>query len=758
VSAGAERDQSRLRQPGGAGEGEGLGSPPRSDGSWPCRGSEELRALDPHPGNTATSTATTPAAAKESSPPSAGHADRVRLLALSFLILFVELALIRWTAANNVYLASLTNFVLMASFLGIGIGFLRADSRWSLLPLTPVALVVLIGFVLAFPVIIGSLPIKHHHHLVHGATLLHGRRGLPFLPRWLSISVIFLLVAATMAGLGQEAARSFRRFRPLEAYRIDILGSLIGIAAFSLLSFLWLPPIAWGAIAVVVLGVLCWRRLPWWQIVPVVASLVLVLALLGKESAARTIYWSPYYKIHAVHLAGPLKVGHTHTYGVTSIAANNIPHQTAYPVSALRKLEPFYFFPYRHVDRARLDNVLIVGAGSGNDVAVALSEGARHIDAVEIDPVIQHLGALWHPDHPYQSRRVSVHINDGRAFVQNTSSRYDLVLFALPDSLTLVAGQGQLRLENYLFTLESVRRVKSILKPGGTFAMYNYYTPAILNRYASTLEAVFGRRPCEELGTPGLGVSIGRAQAVLTAGAGATRHCKTHWHGRRVPLATDDWPFPYLPSHAIPGFYLRVLAFMLIGSLALVWFAGGAPWRMVSYLDLFCMGAAFALLETKNVVQFALLFGTTWFVNSLVFAGVLLSIYLAVEVARHVRLPRPQLLYLALLASLVVAWLVPQESILTLTPILRFIAGTAVAFAPIFFANLVFAQRFSGVGSSTVAFGANLLGAMLGGAIEYAALITGYRFLLVIVAVLYGLAFLIGSARGVITSSNAPSR
>ena len=51
---------------------------------------------------------------------------RLRLFALSFLMLFVELALIRWTAANNVHLAYLTNFVLLGSFLGIGLGFLRA--------------------------------------------------------------------------------------------------------------------------------------------------------------------------------------------------------------------------------------------------------------------------------------------------------------------------------------------------------------------------------------------------------------------------------------------------------------------------------------------------------------------------------------------------------------------------------------------------------------------------------------------------------
>jgi hypothetical protein len=164
---------------------------------------------------------------------------------------------------------------------------------------------------------------------------------------------------------------------------------------------------------------------------------------------------------------------------------------------------------------------------------------------------------------------------------------------------------------------------------------------------------------------------------------------------------------------------------------------------MGRYLDLACMGGAFLLLETKNVVQFALLFGTTWFVNSLVFAGVLISVYLAVETARHAPLPPPPILYCLLLGALVVSWAVPQESLLNLSPAPRFLAAVAIAFAPIFLANLVFAQRFRDVGSSTVAFGANLLGAIVGGMLEYLSLETGYRFLLVVVAALYGLAFLL---------------
>ena len=186
---------------------------------------------------------------------------------------------------------------------------------------------------------------------------------------------------------------------------------------------------------------------------------------------------------------------------------------------------------------------------------------------------------------------------------------------------------------------------------------------------------------------------------------------------------------------------------MLVASLLLIRVAGGKFGQMVRYIDLFFMGAAFLLLETKNVVQFALLFGTTWFVNSLVFAGVLLSVYLAIEVARHVQLPEPRRLYPVLLLTLAVAWLVPQESLLALSTVPRFLAAVALAFAPIFMANLVFAQRFRESASATVAFAANLLGAIVGGMIEYVSLITGYRFLLIVVGALYALAFVLTPRR-----------
>jgi hypothetical protein len=205
--------------------------------------------------------------------------------------------------------------------------------------------------------------------------------------------------------------------------------------------------------------------------------------------------------------------------------------------------------------------------------------------------------------------------------------------------------------------------------------------------------------------------------------------------------ATDDHPFVYLRSRSIPGLYLAVLAFILVLSVVTVRVAGPPLRSMRPFLDLFFMGAAFLLLETKNVVQFALLFGTTWFVNALVFAGILVTVLAAIETARRVRVRRPSLLWLVLACSIGVAWLVPAQRLLGLAMVPRFLLATALAFAPVYVANLIFAERFRDVADSAVGFGANLLGAMVGGVLEYLSLLVGYRALLLVAAALYGLAF-----------------
>jgi spermidine synthase len=640
-----------------------------------------------------------------------------QLFMLSFLMLFVELALIRWSGALVVYLSYFSNFVLLGSFLGIGIGFLRARARVNLFPWAPVALALLIVFVRVFPV---EVIRTGTHILFFGYGKFHASGP----PTWVTLPVVFLAVAAVMAMIGEGVARTFIQFRPLDAYRLDIAGSIAGIAAFSLLSFLDAKPVVWALIVALVMLLLYGRRAGLLQ----VAAAVAVVLLLWSESLSSSDIWSPYYRITVIK-------GGDDGY---SINVNGIPHQNIIPA---RKLQKVYSQPYLDAPGNLLNNVLIVGAGTGDDVANALLKGARHIDAVEIDPQLYQVGKRLNPDHPYQDPRVSVHINDGRAFLEQTHTRYDMILFALPDSLTLVAGQSSLRLESYLFTLQAVQTAKAHLNPGdGLFAMYNYYrTPWLRDRLANTVQTAFGHAPCVD----NEGFSLSMISDTVNPSA---LHCGTTWHrpANVVPPATDDHPFVYLDGNSIPWLYRITLGLILLASILLVRPAAGPYRRMTGYLDLFFMGAAFMLLETKNIVQFALLFGTTWFVNALVIAGILVAVLAAVEVSRHVVVRRPALLYAALLAALIVAWAVPPGSLLSLSPLPRFIVAVIIAFAPIFLANMVFAQRFRNTGDSGTAFGANLLGAMLGGILEYLSLIIGYRWLLAVVALLYGLAFITG--------------
>jgi len=238
--------------------------------------------------------------------------------------------------------------------------------------------------------------------------------------------------------------------------------------------------------------------------------------------------------------------------------------------------------------------------------------------------------------------------------------------------------------------------------------------------------------------------AFGRLALLMASSSATALQCPATWQPASAttpPPATDDYPFLYLQTRTIPDFYLLTLALILGSALMLVWLSAGTLRPMGRYLDLVFMGAAFLLLETKNVVQFALLFGTTWFVNSLVFVGILLAVYLAIEVARRVDLGPSWRLYLALLVALAVAWLVQPELLLKLTVVPRFVVAIVIAFTPVFLANLVFARRFRDVAASNVAFAANLLGAMVGGVLEYASLLTGYRALLILIALLYAGAF-----------------
>ena len=253
----------------------------------------------------------------------------LRLVLLSSLMLFVELALIRWTGSNIVHLSYFSNFVLLGSFLGIGAGFLRGRARINLFPYAPVGLALLVGLVLIFPVQIDR----------SGSDLIYfGRFAASGLPVWITLPFIFVAVAGVMAMIAEGVARTFVEFEPLEAYRYDIAGSVLGIAAFSALAFTWAPPVVWGIVAAILFAILLRPSL---RILQAVALIGLVF-MLGRESLVPEWSWSPYYKVRTVVAGDPTRV---------QIDVNGIPHQTAVAVADRRGHAPEYFTPYRRARR-----------------------------------------------------------------------------------------------------------------------------------------------------------------------------------------------------------------------------------------------------------------------------------------------------------------------------------------------------------------------------------------------------------------------
>lgn len=675
---------------------------------------------------------------------------RARLLMASALMLFLELSLIRWSGAYVLHLSYFSNFVLLGSFLGIGLGFLRSSADRDPVPYySPMVLLGLIGFVSAYPVTVDR----------KGSTLIFftslNTTGPPI---WLTLPAVFLAVAAVMAGPGELVGACFAHLPRLEAYRYDLLGSLAGIAGFTGLAFLDAPPLVWFAIIGALFVVLLGRPGLSVSVTLVVALLVMLGYPLRHD---KDVFWSPYYQVKTINTSSP-------TDPSWDVQVNGIPHQRLTSAAAREREESWYLQPYLLAPRPPR-NVLIVGAGTGSDIGIALARHVQHVDAVEIDPTLLRFGRQHNPDHVYQDRRVTTHVNDGRAYLQSTHKKFDLILFALPDSLTLVSGASSLRLESYLFTLQAVQAARAHLAPGGAFAMYNYYRESwLVDRLAGTMERAFGHAPCvaEDPTAPN--------RAVILAGlAPADQSCGEHtWvrpPGTPAP-ATDDKPFLYLEHPRIPGLYVKTLGLILLAS-ALAVLAVlltrprtggesrlGAVRRMWSYRDLFLLGSAFLLLETKNVTGFALLFGTTWLVNAFVFAGVLLAVLAAVEVTRRRSTPPLPIMYGLLLSGLALAWAVPASWLLSLPVLGRAPLAIIVAFLPIFAANVIFAKRFAATEHPTIAFATNLLGSMLGGALEYLSLAFGYRSLLIIAALLYISAFLLMPAPAREAASRRPDR
>jgi hypothetical protein len=653
----------------------------------------------------------------------------VRLFLTSAALLFVELFLIRWIPANVAYVGFFKNFVLLASFLGIGLGILLGRRGGSLglapFPLLFFAVVKLVS-VAQLNVALSS----PDDIFIGPASLQHAADTNVLL-----LGLVVALVTAVMAALALPLGSLLRAMAPLRAYAIDIMGSLTGIALFAVLSALGTNPGWWALIVAVFAGLLgLGVGLNRWSALSATALLATIIV-----AGANTDTWSPYQRITLQ------RVGDEY-----AIAANGIPHQQ-FSSDATAPVGFFYEQVNRWFPGRTFNNVLVVGSGNGIDVSTALKRGDRHVDAVEIDPSILEFGRRLYPTHPYQDPRVTTSLDDGRAFLRKSSSRYDLIIFAQPDSLTLFSTANAIRLESFLFTKQAFASVRDHLTEDGVFVLYNFYwQPWLIDRLGNMLQTTFGQVPIVSYydavdghaavlaGGPGV-----RATAGLLPGDGDER---LDIADASMVLPSDDWPFLYLRKPEIAPYYL--MALLLILGAATISIAGAAkiarlPIRRFSP-HFFILGTAFMLLETRSIVAFGLLFGNTWLVNSLAFFAILTSVLAAIAVSNRLRLGRP-LLYLALAGSLAIAYLLPPDTLLLDPPALRYVVASTVAFAPVFLANLCFAYSFRDTQAADMAFASNLLGAVAGGALEYLALITGYQALLVVVGGLYAFAYVLAT-------------
>ena len=649
---------------------------------------------------------------------------RVRLVLTSGTLLFVELLLIRWIPSEVRYIGFFSNFILMASFLGIGVGILLGRRRtFGSIAIFPILLLAVVALVTTVQL---NVQIRSQNELFFGLAESNAADV-----NYLVLPAVFGLVAALMASLALPLGPLLRSMPPLRAYAFDIVGSMLGIASFVGLSALGTPPVVWYSVVAVLLVLLLMaeRGLSVTRL-PALAALLLVIWLV--RTPADEI-WSPYYRIDSYDVSGQL-----------TLNVNGIPHQALRPVALAE--EQFYEQIYRWFPDRTYQSVLIVGAGTGTDTAVALAKGADHVDAVEIDQGIQQIGIDNHPDHPYQDPRVTAIVNDGRAYLRSTDKKYDLIVFALPDSLTLVSSTANIRLESFLFTEESFASVRDHLNPAGVFVLYNDYR-------ATWLITKIGRMLDDAFDSPPILWTFGRHGAVFAAGpevealhgaAPADRVDPLPKATAPITSATDDWPFLYLRTPYIARYYIAALGFVLLFALLAVGGAARATGTTIRRFSphFFALGAAFLLLETRSLVSFSLLFGSTWLVNALAFFAILASVLLAILVNARLKLRRPGVIYAVLFAALGIAFLIPPETLLIDPPLARYVLAAVLAFTPVFAANLIFTYSFRDTRTADMAFASNLIGAMVGGAMEYVALVTGYRNLLVVVAILYAIAWL----------------
>lgn len=658
------------------------------------------------------------------------------LFILSFIALFLELAVIRWLSSEIRIFAYFKNLPLMATFLGFGIGFWQHEKSDRLFLWFPRLLLFLV-ILIAYAPVIGITHVvfvdPRQFFLLGIGFGDHAAQSIPSLLKTIKALIViisvFFLVVATFATLTSKLGVLLNQEKPLIAYSINVAGSLLGIVAFSLISYFHCPPVVWLLFVLVPLSYFYLDHKKLASLYFLSAILISFLPAVIDQSI-----WSPYYRITLS------KFDRHRTDLFVNYDAFQAMHDFSRDyVGRLPKEKSFshYEIPYS-LSSGNIESVLILGGGTGNDAAAALRNGVQVVDVVEIDPAIARIGKELHPEKPYSSKHVNLHIDDARSFLQQTDKKYDLVIFSALDSHAAFSSLSSLRMDNFVFTRESIRNVRGKLKPSGGVAIAFFaIKPWLTQRHFITLY--------EEMGPPVLSYgSPGTQMVIFLAGAQFDKDRSlgiTDYTPIRPPFAedveptSDDWPFLFLEKRGIPFHY--VMPLLLIFLLAFIPLRlSQVPIRDVDW-HMFFMGAAFLLIETKAVTTLALAFGSTWMVNSFVIGSILFAILVAnLLVGRISRLGFPSL-YAGLFAALVVNFFFPFDALNKLGWNGKLLASVVIIGLPIFFAALIFAKAFSAVESPSKALAANLFGALVGGFLEYLDMWTGLRWLNLIAILLY---------------------
>jgi SAM-dependent methyltransferase len=662
-----------------------------------------------------------------------------KLFGYSFLILFFELALIRFIPSNVRITAYFINLVLVAAFLGMGIGIMRANREKNLTQFFPPLLLLLVGICVYFSNIIVTAPRLGEAMFVIYADISPHTREWGMVP---VVSIFFTFSALPFIALGYAMGREFKKFPALHAYAINTAGSLAGLLVFSLLSYFSTPPIIWFS-----LGGLLYLFLTGKQQSLVVSTICLGLIFFLVQNLYQKDHeiWSPYYKINQYSESNLTTInvnGSLHQYMINFSPSPNIKNPFANDVKQQ------YQLPYRFAKS--WEDVLILGSGSGNDVHLVLDQGAQNVDAVEIDRAIWKIGKDSNYQKPYDDPRVQIHIDDARAFLKKTKNKYDVIILATLDSQTLLSGMSSIRLDNYIYTLESFRSIKEHLKPEGVLILYHMSAnTAIPFKLAKTLMDVFGVHPLMHFekehrlfnmtfvaGSKEEGINdfgflfkelINEERAITDS----------------IKIPTDDWPYLYLDQPGIPKHYLQAGGIIFLISIISIVCSSGRKNLKNPDWTLFLLGASFLLLETKSVTEMSLLFGSTWQVNILVFAAILMLIFIAnLFILRKGPFDKTRL-FVGLFITIGISYAIPTQSLLALPLVGQWIAGALVTAVPLFFAGMLFSQIFQNRQEPTTSLGYNLMGAICGGLLEYSSMALGTKNLYLLALVLYILAFLI---------------